>query len=119
VGDANGGISRVDMLHGRTGRAIDVDLEVAVGNLRVHFLRFGKNRDGRGGGMDAPAAFGDGHALDAVDAAFELQLGEDPGAGDAGDDVLEAADFRRIGGYHFHLPTLRVYIALIHAVQVA
>src|SRR3546814_6099070 len=65
------------MLAARAGRPVDVDLEIAVGNLDVDLLRFRQHRDRSGGGVDAAAAFGDGDALDAVDAAFELQLRKD------------------------------------------
>src|SRR3546814_10058197 len=34
VGDAHGGVGGVDMLAARAGRPVDVDLEIAVGNLR-------------------------------------------------------------------------------------
>src|SRR3546814_4778789 len=83
------------MLAARAGRPVDVDLEIAVGNLDVDLLRFRQHRDRSGGGVDAAAAFGDGDALDAVDAAFELQLRKDADAGDAGDDFLETPDFGR------------------------
>ena len=68
--------------------------------------------------MDAPAAFGHRHALDAVDAAFELELGEHAGAGDIGDDFLEAADIVGVGADHLDPPALLGGIALVHAVEV-
>ena len=45
------------------------------GSLAREERRFGQHRDGRGRGMDAAAGFGHRHALHAVHAAFEFQLG--------------------------------------------
>jgi hypothetical protein len=73
------------MLPARTAGAIDIDLEILVLDADVHLVRFGQDGNGCGGSMDAPARFGNRHALHAVDAAFELQLGEDAAARDVGD----------------------------------
>ena len=61
-------------------------------DLDIDLLGLGQHRNGRGGGVDTPAAFGRGHALDAVNAAFELQPTKHAVAGDRGDDFLVAAD---------------------------
>ena len=68
--------------------------------------------------MNTPPAFGDGHALDAVDAAFEFQLGEHAGARDVGDDFLEAADFAGVHADRLNPPTLLGGEFLVHAIQV-
>ena len=68
--------------------------------------------------MDAPAAFGHGHALHPVDAAFELQFGEHAGAGDIGDDFLEPADFGGVHADRLDPPALLRGIAFVHAEQI-
>ena len=70
-------------------------------------------------GVDSAAAFGDGHALDAVDAAFELEPREHACAGDRGDRLLIAAELVGAGGDQFEPPALGLGIALVHAQQIA
>ena len=89
------------------GRAIDVDPQILVVDLDVDLLGLGQHRDGRRRGVDAAAALGHRHALDAVDAAFELQPREHALAGDRGDHLLEAADFGRARRDHLDPPALR------------
>ena len=79
----------------------------------------GKHGDRGGRGVDAAAAFGRRHALDAVDARLELQLREHALARDGGDDFLEAADVAVAGRSHLEAPALRGGVALIHAEEVA
>ena len=81
------------MLTARTRRAVDIDLQILVLDLHVHFVRLGQHCHRRRAGVDAPAAFGHRHALHAVDAAFELQPGKHAIAGHLRDDFLEAAHF--------------------------
>ena len=69
--------------------------------------------------MDASAALGGRHALNAVDAALELQLGEHACAADRGNCFLEAADVGFAGGDQLEPPALRLGEALVHAQQVA
>ena len=66
------------------------DLDVDLFGLRQH-------GDGRRRGVDAPAGLGRRHALHAVHAGFELQMGEDALARNGGDDFLEAADLALAG----------------------
>ena len=67
--------------------------------------------------MDSPAAFGHRHALHAVDAAFELELGEDAVAIDLGHGFLEAADVADIGADHFEPPALIGGETFVHPEQ--
>ena len=73
MGDADRAVGGVDRLAAGAGRAVDVDPQVRVVDLDVDLLGLGQHRDGRRRGVDAAAALGHRHALDAVDAAFELQ----------------------------------------------
>src|SRR5205085_7088444 len=84
VGDADRAVGGVDRLAAGAGRAVDVDAQILVVDLDVDLFRLREHRDGRGGGVDAAPALGDGDALDAVDAAFDLQFGEHALAGDRG-----------------------------------
>ena len=64
-------------------------------------------------------AFGVGHALHAVHAGFEFQLGEGAAAADLGDDFLVAAHGAFARGDHLDLPALLGGVALVHAEQIA
>ena len=120
VGDAHRAVGGVDVLPARTRRAIHVDAQVGrFVDLDIHILRLRQHSNRRGGGVDAPTAFGGGHTLDAVDAAFELHPREHTGAGDRRHDFLETANIGGVGGDHFDLPPLLLGIFGIHAEQVA
>ena len=69
--------------------------------------------------MDAPAGLGRRHALHAVHAGFEFQMGKDALARHRGDDFLVAADLAVAGRDDLDPPAARGGIALIHAEQVA
>ena len=112
-------IGGVDRLPAGPRRAIDVDAQVGVVDLDVDFLGLGQHRDGRRRGVDPPAAFGRGDALDAVDPAFELQPREHAIAGDRGDGFLVAADVGLRGVDQLELPAIFLGEALVHAQQVA
>src|SRR3546814_14473589 len=66
--------------------------------MDIDILGLRQHRDRRRRSMDAPAAFGRGHALHPMNPAFKLQPGEHALPGDAGDDFLIAADVGRGGG---------------------
>lgn len=68
--------------------------------------------------MNAPARFCFRHALHAVNAGFELQLGEHAPTADRCDDFLVAASFPFAGGENLHLPALGRGEALVHPEQV-
>src|SRR3546814_3231529 len=119
MGDAVRAVGRVDMLPARAAGPVDVDLQVIVVDRDVDLLGLGQHRDGRCAGVDTPAAFGNGDALDAVDAALEFELGEDALPRNAGDHLLVTADLGLIRRDDFDLPALRIGIAAVHAEQVA
>ena len=66
-----------------------------------------------------PLRFGRRHALHAVHAGLELQLGEDALARHAGDDFLVAAGVAFAGRHDLHAPALSGGVALVHAEEVA
>ena len=66
-----------------------------------------------------PGAFGVGHALHAVHARLELELGERAAALDLGDDFLVAAHAAFAGRDDLDLPAVLGGEALVHAEQVA
>jgi hypothetical protein len=119
VHDPHRAVGRVDRLAARPRRAIDVDAQVLVVDLDVDLLRLGQHRDRRRRGVDPAARLGRGHALDAVDAAFELQLREHALPRHAGDDFLEAACVGRRAGDQLDPPALRFGITLVHPEQIA
>ena len=74
VGDSDRGVGGVDALTALAGRTVDVDTQVALVDLDfldLVGLRVDQNAGGRS--VHASLRFGDGHSLDAVDAALELQ----------------------------------------------
>ena len=65
--------------------AVPDDVEQALSrklDLHIDILGFRKHSDRRCGGVDTTTAFGRGHALDSMHAAFELQLGKHADAAD-------------------------------------
>ena len=102
-----GGAEGVDAQFGR----VDVD--------RFHFVGFRHHRHGAGRGVDAALRFGGGHALHAVAAGFEFQLGIRAKAHQSGDDFLIAAQVGFAGGDDFHLPAIAFGKARVHAEQIS
>ena len=98
-------------------RAHGVDLQVVVVDRDVDLLGLRQHRDGRGRGVDAARRLGVRHALHAMHAGFEFQLGEGAAAADLGDDFLVAADRAFARRDDFDLPALLGGIALVHAEQ--
>ena len=94
-------------------------LRSALVDRDVDLLGLGQHRDGRRRGVDAARRLGVGHALHAVHARLEFQLGEGAASLDLGDDLLVAAH-RAFARRHRPRPsTCWRRIALVHAEQVA
>ena len=68
--------------------------------------------------MDASLGFGDGDALHAVHARFELEGGIGGPSDDAHDDFAVAAEVARVFGDDFGLPTPVFRVAQIHAQKI-
>ena len=116
--DLHSGVGGVDALSAGAAGAADFDAEVLRAKFDVDFLCFGKDGDRRRRGVDAALGFGGGDALHAVDAAFVAQAAEDGVADDFEDDFLEAAEAGRTGVDGLELESLRLGVALIHAVKI-
>src|SRR5580704_1574428 len=119
VGDAHGGISGVNGLTAWAGRAESVDAQILGLDFDVDFVGFGKDGDRGGRGVNASLRFGGGDALDAVDAAFVLELGINFLALDGGDDFFYST---HLGGRAFHdfdFPALGFGVARVHAEEIA
>ncbi|VXB95231.1 hypothetical protein BREVUG8_70089 [Brevundimonas sp. G8] len=119
VGDAHGGIGRIDVLTARAGGAEGVDADVLVVDFDLDVLDLGQDRDRRRRGVDAPLRLGRRHALHPVDAALELQPAEHAVAGDRGDDFLVAASVALGRRIQLDPPAARGGVAGVHAEQVA
>jgi hypothetical protein len=78
-----------------------------------------QDRNGACGGVDTPLCLGLGHALNAVAARFELELGIRAEADDARDDLLVPAEVRGVLGDHLDLPAVAFREARVHAEQIA
>src|SRR3546814_6528350 len=85
---------------------------------RFPYTSLCRSRDSSGGGVDTTAAFRDWHALNAMNPAFEFELGENARAGHAGDDFLETTHVRRAGGDRLYFPALLLGIAAVHAEEI-
>ena len=72
MGDADGGVGRIDALATVAAGAVDVDAEVFLFNFEVFFGGFGKDGNSDGRRMDAALGLGNWDTLDAVDAAFKF-----------------------------------------------
>ena len=105
------------MLTACAARAIGVYLQVGGVYLNVHILRLGEDCDGHGRGMDPALALSLGHTLHAVNAALEFQAGIRTLALDHKADLLEAAEFGRVGIQHLALPALCLGVHGIHPVE--
>ena len=119
MGDAHRRIGRVDVLAASARGAHRVDPDVLGADVDVDLLGLGQHGDRRRRRMDAPAALRLRHALDAMNARFEFQPGEDAFAGNRGDNFLVAADLAFARRNQLDLPALRRRVALIHAEEVA
>ena len=91
MGDAHRAFGLVDMLAARALGAIDVDAQILVVDHDVDVLGFGQHRHRGRRGVDAALGFGHRHALHAMHAAFEFQLGIGAAAVHFQDRVLDAA----------------------------
>ena len=120
VGDADGGVSFVDVLTACAGCAEGINTQVGWVQLDVfEFVRFGHDGNGTGGGVDTALAFGCGDALHAVAAGFKFQTAVCAQADNAGDDFFIAAQFAFVGGNDFNLPAVALGVAAVHAQQIA
>ena len=115
VREAHRGISCVHGLPAGAGRAEGIDAQILWLNFDVDFVGFRQNRDGGRGSMDAALLLGGGHTLDAMDAAFILQLGIDFVALNRGDDFFHATERGWRAFQHFDFPALRFRVTRIHA----
>ena len=95
MGDAHGRVSGVDGLAARARRAERVHPDLLGIDLHLHLVGLRKDRDGDGGGVDAPLLFGGRDALHAVHAAFILKLAVDLLALNHRNHFLEPAHSRK------------------------
>ena len=83
------------------------------------FLRDRQHGDGCGRSVDAPLGLGRRHALHPMDAALELEPGENAAARHFGDDLLEPPGRPLARRQNFDLPALPLGVFDVHAEQVA
>ena len=120
MGHADGRTRLIDVLAAGTGGAEIVDADVVHVEVDFDVFRFRQDGNGCRRRVDTAAGFGDGHALDAVDARFIFQLAIDARAFDGEDDFLEAAQFRCVGTDDARLPSRLFFdVFHVHAEQVA
>ena len=83
------------------------------------FLRDRQHGDGCGRSVDAPLGLGRRHALHPMDAALELEPGENAAAGHFGHDLLEPPRRPLARRQNFDLPALPLGVFDVHAEQIA
>src|SRR5229473_8023512 len=118
MGDAHGGVGSVHGLAAGAGGAKGVDAQVLRLDFDVDFIGPRKHGDGGSGGVNAPLLLGGGNTLDAVHAAFVLQLGIDFVALNGGDDFFHSAKRRGRAFQDFDLPAQRFRVARIHTEEI-
>ena len=118
VRDADGGVGTVDVLAAGAGCAVGVDFKLSGVDVDFDFVDLRKHGYGDGGGVDSAAGFGDGHALDAVDAAFVFEAAVGAAAFDGKDQFLVAAEFGVIAVDVFDLPALADGVGSVHFIEV-
>lgn len=116
--EAHGRARLVDVLATCTGSAVDLHFDILGPEVDVDLLHLRQHRDRRGRGVHAPAGFGLRHALDAVDAGFELEARVRAIAADDKVSFLNTAQLRIVVVEQLHAvpPLFRVH--RIHAVEV-
>ena len=119
VCDAHGGVGGVDALPAGARGPVHVDLQVVRVDIDIELLRLGQHTHGRCGGVNTPLALGDGHALHAVRATLELEVGPRIVALQHERDLVDPPEVRQVGAEHLHGPSLARGIGLIHVEQVA
>ena len=101
------------------GRAVDVDLEIVLGDLDLDLLHLGHHGDGRRRGVDPPLRFGLRDALDAVRSTLVLVDREGAVALDGEDDLLEASRLALVRREDLRLEAAALRVAGQHAEDVA
>ena len=112
--DLNRGIGGVDALSARTSGATNFNADFIGSDLKLHFLRNGKNGDRCSGGVDSPLGLGGGYALDAMDSAFVAHGGKHGLARQFEDNFLEAAELGRAGGEGIEFPSPGFGVTAVH-----
>src|ERR1700691_5896302 len=115
VGDAHGGVSSVDRLAARPGRAEGINADVLGFDFDVDFFGLREHGHGNGRSVHTPLLLGFGHALHAVDARLPLELREDALALDDGNNFLVSADAGLRDRHDLDLPALLRGKARVHA----
>ena len=118
VGDADGGLSLVDVLSACAGGAEGVDLQVLGVDGELHLLRLGHHGHGGGGGLDAAGGLRFRHPLDPVGPGLEFQAGPGPLALDGDAGFLDAAQLRGVFIHQLHVPAPALGIQGVHPQQV-
>src|SRR5207247_10388237 len=117
VGDPDGGVGRVDTLAAGAGGTVDVDLEVLLVDPDLDLTGLGEHGDRHRRGVDPARRLRDGDALDAVDAALELEAAPHTLALDGEDDLLEPALPGLVFVEDLDPPALSLRVLHVHARQ--
>ncbi len=118
VGDADGGVGRVDVLAALAAGPVGVDLEIvgADGDLDV-VVDFGVDEDGGEGGVAALGGVVGGDADEAVDAVLLAQVAEGELALDPDGGALDARFLARCHVQRLGLPAFQLGVAQVHPQQ--
>src|SRR5229473_5459983 len=119
VRDTHRGVRGVHGLAAGAGRAKGIDAQVFGVDFDVDVVGFRQDRYGGRGGVNTALLFGGGNALDAVHAAFVLQLGINFVALNGGDDFFHSAKRRGRAFQDFDFPAQRFRVARIHTEEIA
>ena len=106
------------MLAACAGSAVDLHFDILGPEVDIDLLHLWQHRDGRGRGVHAPAGLRLRHALDAVDAGFELEARIRPIAADDKVSFLNTAQLRIVVVEQLHAIAALFRVHRIHAVEV-
>ena len=117
MGQAYCGISRIDALAAVPGRAHDINADVFLVNVDIHFLRLRHNCYCNRGRMDAPAGLCLRHTLYPMDSRFIFHYRICAASGNHKGYILHAADPDLLALHKLHPPSSALGIMKIHAVD--
>ena len=86
--------------------------------MDLDLVHFWQDCDGSGRRVNPAGGLGNGHPLDAMDAALELEPGKRALALHPKDDLFETTDAGRVAAQQLRLPPLPLGVADIHAMQI-
>ena len=113
------GVGGIDTLSTVTGRTHDIDTDILLVDLYVHFLCLRHDCYGNGGSVNSSAGLGLGHTLYTMYAGLVFHHGVRALAVDHKGHALHTADADLVGLHQLHLPAAALRVMHIHPVDLS